>query len=120
MRGPGIILFTKIKSPAIRVGYIDHDGIRNEANKNTRTAIAKIMENNTTRNQPRILFRTRFNFFDLFDLSPDPSPQGRGTDSELSPQGRGTDSELSPQERGTDSEPSPQGGRTDSEVFLFR
>jgi hypothetical protein len=65
IRGPGIILFTKIKSPGIRVGDIDHVGIRNEANKNTLKAIANIIANIKKRNQPRMLFRMRLSF-DLF------------------------------------------------------
>jgi hypothetical protein len=46
---------TNTKSPGISVGDIDHVGITNEANKNTRNAIAKIMENITTSNQLKIL-----------------------------------------------------------------
>jgi hypothetical protein len=100
MRGPGIILFTKIKSPGIRVGDIDHVGIRNEANKNTLKAIANIIANIKKRNQPRMLFMMRLNFT---RFTPDFSPQGKGADSEVSPLWRGSG-----------------GGVFDSDMFLFR
>jgi hypothetical protein len=140
MRGPGIILLTNTKSPGIMVGDIDHVGMTNEANRNTRNAIAKIIENINTRNQPSILFRMRL-IFDLFDLSPCPSPQGRGEDSagatiELSsnlsdlssnscPQGRGEDSagatiELSSNFSDLSSNSCPQGMGTKSDWLICR
>jgi hypothetical protein len=98
MRGPGIILLTNTKSPGIMVGDIEPVGIANDANRNTRNAIAKIMENINTRNQPNMLLRMRL-IFDRFDLS----PQGKGTASDGSSQW-GTDSEFSPQGRVTESD----------------
>jgi hypothetical protein len=60
IRGPGIILLTKIKSPGRSVGDIDPLGIRNEANKKTLIATANIIANIRNRNQPRMFFRIRF------------------------------------------------------------